>query len=205
MTRFIVTLLVLILVVSTVMVPFSNSTSAPISARMRLIISTSAIFGRFSITQIPRARIVAGRIATAAFLAPVTSIVPFSGTPPLITIFSVIKLDTSFISQFSQLFLFSILPSRAVFFKQAFHFPPFSLPHPLCIAVFQVKKCSRESSRLRSFLARTFSFSTGTKPRCPCCQGQSPSPTKNRVDCPQTGCRPRSFPTSSQTRWEWRG
>ena len=47
-----------------------------------------SLFGRFSIVQIPSINNVAGKIATAAFLAPLIVTSPFKGVCPVITSFS---------------------------------------------------------------------------------------------------------------------
>jgi hypothetical protein len=52
------------------------------------IFLTSEILGMFSMIQGPSARITAGRIATAAFFAPLIRTVPFKAVPPEITNFS---------------------------------------------------------------------------------------------------------------------
>lgn len=70
-------------------------TCAPISYKILIIIETSLMLGIFSITQGPSDRMVAGIIATAAFLAPLISTSPFRLTPPLITYFSKATLSFS--------------------------------------------------------------------------------------------------------------
>ncbi len=52
------------------------------------IVETSDISGRFSITQGPSESKTAGRMATAAFFAPLMRTSPCSGRPPFITNFS---------------------------------------------------------------------------------------------------------------------
>ena len=49
---------------------------------------TSLIFGKFSIVQTPSIKSVAGKIATAAFFAPLIVTSPFKGVFPVITNFS---------------------------------------------------------------------------------------------------------------------
>ena len=49
---------------------------------------TSLILGRFSIEQTPSIKSVAGKIATAAFLAPLIVTSPYKGVFPVITNFS---------------------------------------------------------------------------------------------------------------------
>ena len=58
-------------------------TPAPISCRILARRATSLIFGIFSIRQTPSARIAAGIMATAAFLAPLTDTSPISRRPPV--------------------------------------------------------------------------------------------------------------------------
>ena len=54
---------------------------------------TSLMLGRFSITQTPAARMVAGRMPTAAFFAPEISTSPCRGLPPVITNFSKVMIS----------------------------------------------------------------------------------------------------------------
>src|SRR5699024_1276554 len=54
---------------------------------------TSLIFGRFSMTQTSAARMVAGRMPTAAFFAPDISTSPIRGLPPVITNFSKVMIS----------------------------------------------------------------------------------------------------------------
>ena len=54
---------------------------------MSRVASISLMLGRLSIINSPFARSVAGKIATAAFLAPLISISPIRGLPPRITSF----------------------------------------------------------------------------------------------------------------------
>ena len=46
------------------------------------------MLGRFSIVHTPSIKSVAGKIATAAFFAPLIVTSPFKGVPPVITSFS---------------------------------------------------------------------------------------------------------------------
>ena len=62
---------------------FINLTFVPISLSIRKISVTSDILGTFSIRQTPCDKIVAGIIATAAFLAPLTDIFPINLFPPV--------------------------------------------------------------------------------------------------------------------------
>ena len=65
-----------------------NFTIAPISSKILHIKTISLICGTFSILQIPSERAAAGKIATAAFLAPLIDTLPFNFRTPDITIFS---------------------------------------------------------------------------------------------------------------------
>ena len=67
---------------------FSIRTFAPNTLRIFRLTATSLISGRFSITQTSAARIVAGRMPTAAFFAPEIVTSPCRGLPPVITNFS---------------------------------------------------------------------------------------------------------------------
>ena len=49
---------------------------------------TSLMLGRFYIVHIPSIKSVAGKIATAAFFAPLIVTSPFKGVPPVMTNFS---------------------------------------------------------------------------------------------------------------------
>ena len=61
---------------------------APRALRICSDTATSLMSGRFSMTHLSAARMVAGKIATAAFFAPLMETSPMRGLPPLITNFS---------------------------------------------------------------------------------------------------------------------
>ena len=63
---------------------------APKVSKILQYVLTSLIFGRFSILQTPFISKVAGKIATAAFFAPLITTSPFSLVGPLITNLSTI-------------------------------------------------------------------------------------------------------------------
>ncbi len=89
----------------------SCGSTPPIACRICTEVATSLMLGRFSITHFPPARMVAGRIATAAFFAPLTVTSPTSGLPPLITNFFNIQ-NSPFSGRYTLFSLFSFAELR---------------------------------------------------------------------------------------------
>ena len=67
----------------------THSILAPRALRISQEILTSLIFGTFSIVQIPSIKRVAGKIATAAFFAPLITTSPLRGEGPVTTNLSI--------------------------------------------------------------------------------------------------------------------
>ena len=106
-----------------VMFLFSIRTLAPSTLRILRLTATSLMSGRFSMTQTSAAKIVAGRMPTAAFFAPEMMTSPCRGLPPVITNFSnfMISLSQSRSPQAQKVSSRYVIPSRCTKLTTSWH------------------------------------------------------------------------------------